>query len=124
MLRGMADRSTQIRAVSSEQRLAILRLLQAPAQHFGQQWSADPAEFGVCVTLIAEALGVSQPTATRHIQLLRDAGFITVRRFQKWSYCRRNEAALADYLSWFAREVGPVPPPDTADDKPPPAAQG
>ncbi|WP_428696646.1 ArsR/SmtB family transcription factor [Stappia sp.] len=102
----MQDRSTQIRAISSEQRLEILRLLKTPNVHFAAQWSADPAEFGVCMTLIAEALGVSQPTASRHVDLLRQAGFITVRRKGKWAYCRRQEGALGDYLSWISETLG------------------
>ena len=102
----MTDRSSQIRALASEQRLRVLRLLRTPAEHFGSQWSADPVEVGVCVTLIAEALAVSQPTASRHVELLKQAGFITVRRHQKWSYCKRDEAALAEYLQWLAEETG------------------
>ena len=99
------DRSTQIKAMASAQRLKIMNLLARPAQHFGDQWSADPAEFGVCMTLIAEALGVSQPTASRHLDILKQAGFITVQRHMKWSYCKRDEAAIADYLRWLGAEL-------------------
>ncbi|WP_306027654.1 helix-turn-helix transcriptional regulator [Stappia sp. MMSF_3263] len=101
----MQDRSIQIRAMSSAQRLEILRLLKTPETYFATQWSADPVEFGVCMTLIAEALGVSQPTASRHIDLLRQAGFITVRRKGKWAYCRRQEAVLGDYLRWISETL-------------------
>ncbi|WP_199444728.1 ArsR/SmtB family transcription factor [Acidocella aminolytica] len=38
------------------------------------------------MTLIAEALGVAQPTASRHLDILRQAQFIVVRRYLKWSY--------------------------------------
>lgn len=106
----MQDRSTQVRAVASTQRLEILRLLKAPEEHFSGQWSADPIEFGVCMTLIAEALGVAQPTASRHIDLLRQAGFVTVRRKGKWAYCRRDETALRDFLSWISDTLGARPP--------------
>lgn len=99
------DRSTQIKAVASEPRLTVLRLLAEPKKHFGHQWSADPVEFGVCMTLIAEALAVAQPTASRHLEVLRQAGFITVRRHLKWSYCKRNEVAIKDYLAWLGAEL-------------------
>ncbi|RCW88080.1 ArsR family transcriptional regulator [Paracoccus lutimaris] len=99
------DRSTQIKAMASQPRLLILRLLAAPQKHFGQQWSADPAELGVCMTLIAEALAVAQPTASRHLDILRQAGFITVRKHLKWSYCKRDEAAISDYLDWLRAEL-------------------
>ena len=99
------DRSTQIKAMASEKRLTVLRLLANPQGHFGQQWSADPAAFGVCMTLIAEALAVAQPTASRHLDILRQAGFITVRKHLKWSYCKRDETAIRDYLDWLATEL-------------------
>lgn len=99
------NRSTQIKAVSSETRMSILRLLARPKQHFADQWSADPVEFGVCMTLIADALSIAQPTASRHLDILKQAGFITVRRHQKWSYCKRDEAAIRDYLDWLGQEL-------------------
>ncbi len=99
------DRATQIKAMSSEQRLTVLRLLAKPKTHFGHQWSADPAEFGVCMTLIAEALAVAQPTASRHLEILKQAGFITVRKHLRWSYCKRDEAAIREYLDWLGNEL-------------------
>ena len=85
--------------------MRILKLLAEPEAHFKGQWSADPVTFGVCMTLIAEAIGVTQPTASRHIDILRQAGFITVRRHAKWSYCRRDEAAIRDYLDWLKLDL-------------------
>lgn len=93
--------------MASAQRLTILKWLAAPQQHFSHQQSADPLDFGVCMTLIAEALGIAQPSASRHLAILREAGFITVRKHLKWSYCRRDEAAISDYLDWLARELAP-----------------
>ncbi|XQZ47458.1 ArsR family transcriptional regulator (plasmid) [Paracoccus yeei] len=107
MMMGM-DRSTQIRAMASEPRLRILQLLAEPGKHFGHQWSADPVEFGVCMTLIAEALAVAQPTASRHLDILRQAGFISVQKHLKWSYCKRNDAAISGYLDWLGREISAV----------------
>ncbi|WP_230312395.1 ArsR/SmtB family transcription factor [Paracoccus lichenicola] len=91
--------------MASEPRLRILRLLAEPGKQFGHQWSADPVEFGVCMTLIAEALTVAQPTASRHLDILRQAGFISVRKHLKWSYCKRDEAAISGYLDWLGREI-------------------
>lgn len=98
-------REAQLRAISSDVRMTILRLLRDPAAHFSGQVSADPVAFGVCMTLIAEALGIAQPTASRHLDLLRQAGFLTVRRQGKWSYCRRDEAAIRDFLAWLKRDL-------------------
>lgn len=57
------------------------------------------------MTLIAEALGVSQPTASRHLDILKRAGFITVRKRLNWSYCKRDETAIREYLQWLAAEL-------------------
>jgi DNA-binding transcriptional ArsR family regulator len=91
--------------MASEPRLTVLRLLAEPRKQFGHQWSADPVEFGVCMTLIAEALSVSQPTASRHLDILKQAGFLKVRKHLKWSYCKRDDAAILDYLDWLAKEL-------------------
>lgn len=99
------DRSTQIKAMASDKRVEILRLLSAPETHFSQQWSADPVAVGVCIQLIAEALNIAQPTASRHVELLKHAGFITVQKQQKWSYCKRDDAALQDYFQWLKGEI-------------------
>lgn len=88
--------------------MKILRLLAEPKKHFANQWSADPAEFGVCMTLIAEALDVAQPTASRHLDILKQANFVTVKRYKKWSYCTRNDAAVHEYLHWLKVELALV----------------
>jgi len=101
----MADRSDQIKALSSESRMEILRLLKNPGQEFSHQESADPGDFGVCMNLIAERMGVAQPTISRHIELLRRADFLEIRKQQKWSYCSRNEQALTDYHRWLSASL-------------------
>lgn len=105
MTKRMPAREDQVKALSSELRLELLRLLEDPGRHFHAQESADPVEMGVCVQLLAEHFGVSQPTMSRHVDLLRRAGFISARRSQKWTYCSRDEAALADYAQWFLQTL-------------------
>lgn len=99
------DRSIQIKAMASEPRIKVLKLLSEPEKHFANQWSADAKEFGVCMTLIAQALDIAQPTASRHIDILKQAGFITTKRHMKWSYCQRDEDAIADYFCWLKSEI-------------------
>ena len=97
----MPDRAAQIKALSSDVRLEILRLLKEPKANFPDQMSADPEEVGVCMHMIAERVGLSPPTVTRHVDLLRQARFITVEKRHRWSYCARNEAELSDYHAWL-----------------------
>ncbi len=97
----MTNRADQVKALANEMRIEILRILDQPGTHFSGQESADPEETGVCVQLIAAHFGVSQPTMSRHIELLKRANFIVAKRQQKWTYCSRNEAALTEYASWL-----------------------
>lgn len=106
MTKRMTDRSDQIKALASETRMEILRLLLTPAKEFAHQESADPAEVGVCMNLIAERMGVAQPTISRHIDLLRRAGFLKIRKQQKWSYCLRDEESLKEYCDWLSQTLG------------------
>ena len=101
----MIDRETQIKALSGQTRLKVLRLLIEPLEHFPHQESADPVVFGVCMNLIAENLGMSQPTISRHLDLLRQSEFITVKKHKQWSYCKRNEKALSEYYRWMRKEL-------------------
>jgi ArsR family transcriptional regulator len=101
----MPNREDQVKALSNETRIEVLRVLDQPMLHFGAQESADPVKTGVCVQMIAEHFGVSQPTMSRHIELLRRADFLITKRQQKWTYCQRNEAAIADYARWLSQTL-------------------
>ena len=94
----MDDLVEQTKAIASGARMAILDWLKEPRRHFGHQVSGDPSEIGVCVTLIAAKLGMSQPTVSRHLELLRRAEFVDVTRIGRWSYFSRNEAKISEYL--------------------------
>jgi ArsR family transcriptional regulator len=101
----MSNREDQIKALSSELRMEVLRVLDKPRKNFRHQESADPVKTGVCMNLIAEHFDVSQPTMSRHLDLLKRADFISTVRQQKWTYCSRNEAALADYAKWMNKSL-------------------
>ncbi|MBX2855351.1 MAG: helix-turn-helix domain-containing protein [Rhodobacteraceae bacterium] len=97
----MVDRIEQSKALASETRMKILEWLKEPQRHFGHQESGDPQEIGVCVTLFADKLEMSQPTVSRHLELLRRAGFVNVNRIGRWSYFSREEDGLRNYRGWL-----------------------
>ena len=101
----MPDRVEQSKALASAARLSILGWLASPREHFAHQVTGDPAEIGVCVTLLTEKLGVAQPTVSRHLEVLARAGFVTVRRVGRWSFHARDADALADYKRWLDDNV-------------------
>jgi DNA-binding transcriptional ArsR family regulator len=97
----MDDRLEQAKALASDVRLKILESLRQPDTHFSHQATGKPSEIGVCVTLLTEKLGMAQPTASRHLELLRRAGFLKVNKVGRWSFFYRDEAGIAGYKEWL-----------------------
>ncbi len=97
----MEDRLEQTKALASKTRITILEWLKKPGSHFGHQKTGDPADIGVCVTLIANKLDMSQPTVSRHLDLLRRAGFVEAKRIGRWAFFSRKESGLSDYRTWL-----------------------
>jgi len=97
----MEKRIEQFKALASDARQTILRWLAEPQAHFAHQVTGPPEEIGVCVTLLTEKLGMAQPTVSRHLELLRRAGFVRAEKVGRWSYYRRDEAAVTDFKGWL-----------------------
>lgn len=83
-----------IRAVANGRRLQILEWLKRPRKHFPPQVYGDLVKDGVCGVLIARKLRVSQPTASEHLKILTQAGFLRGKRIRQWTFYRRDEAAI------------------------------
>jgi len=72
-----------------------LHWLKDPTAHFRPQVDGDLVKDGVCSVLIAEKMKVSAPTASEHLNLLKDAGLITSKRVKQWTMYKRDEKRLA-----------------------------
>ena len=83
-----------LRALANERRLQILDWLKQPRKHFRPQVDGDLVEDGVCGVLIAEKLGVSQPTASEHMKILLEAGLVRAKRIKQWIFYKRDEARI------------------------------
>jgi len=44
--------------------------------------------------LIAEKLGVSQPTASEHMKILLRAGLVRAKRIKQWTFYKRDETSV------------------------------
>lgn len=93
------DLEAVLKALASERRLQILDWLRDVEANFPPQEHGDPIADGACNLFIVERLGVSQPTGSRHLKVLVDAGLIVPTRRKGWTYYRRNEQALAAVAS-------------------------
>lgn len=94
-------RAEQLKAIASEARVSILTWLQEPAVHFPKQETGDPDDIGVCVTLIAKKLNMSQPTTSRHLDILRRSGLLTSEKVQSWSFFKRNDTEIKSFRTWL-----------------------
>jgi ArsR family transcriptional regulator len=86
------DAATVFRALGDETRLCILGLL--PQKR-------------LCVCQIAQALGISQPNASKHLSRLRSAGIIGCKKISQWCFYTVSETFKQNYSAlWtFLRGV-------------------
>jgi DNA-binding transcriptional ArsR family regulator len=91
-----------IKALASDRRLMILEWLREPQAHFPPQQDGDLVRDGVCSLLIAEKLGVSQPTCGDHLKVLARAGLIQGKKIKQWVFYRRDEERIAAIKSMLA----------------------
>jgi DNA-binding transcriptional ArsR family regulator len=94
-----------LRAFASKPRLQILGWLKQPRAHFREQIDGDLVEDGVCGLLIAEKLGVSQPTVTEHMKLLVEIGAVRAKRIKQWTFYKRDEERIRALKTEIVDEV-------------------
>jgi DNA-binding transcriptional ArsR family regulator len=92
-----------MRALANEHRLQILDWLRDPRAHFPPQVDGDLVEDGVCGVLIAQKLGLSQPTVSEHLRILVQAGLIRPKRIKQWTFYRRDPARIRALKKSFAQ---------------------
>jgi DNA-binding transcriptional ArsR family regulator len=86
-----------IRALANNKRLQILQWLKNPHKHFPPQVDGDLVADGVCSVFIADKLGVSQPTASEHLKILTQAGFVIPSRIKQWIFYKRDEERIRGF---------------------------
>ena len=82
------------RALANDRRLQILEWLKDPRRHFPPQVDGDLVQDGVCGLLIARKLRVSHPTASEHLKILSQAGFLRGKRIKQWTFYKRDEREI------------------------------
>ena len=79
------------KALASDKRLQVLEWLRDSRAHFPPQRDGDLVDDWVCSLLIAEKLGVSQPTCGEHLKVLSRAGLIRGKKIKQWVFYQRDE---------------------------------
>ncbi len=83
-------------ALSSGVRVGILNWMRDSESNFESRVEGDLSSDGVCVNLIAARAGISQPTASRHLSILKEAGLVETKRVAQRNYHRRDEAGIEE----------------------------
>lgn len=90
---GVADAerlASALRVLADPSRLRLLGLIQA--QPGGE----------ACVCHLTDPLGLSQPTVSHHLKVLRDAGLVEREQRGSWAFYRVLPEALADLRALLA----------------------
>ncbi len=85
-----------IKALANERRLLILEWLKEPEAHFPPQVDGDLIDDGVCGALIAEKLGLSQPTVSEHMKVLTHAELVRSKRIKQWTFYKRDDKRIEE----------------------------
>src|SRR6266851_5722683 len=97
--------SPAMRALASERRLQVLEWLKDPAAHFPPQIDGDLVQDGVCGVLIADKLGVSQPTASEHLKILVQTGLVRAKRIKQWTFYKRDEDRIDEMKQTILKTI-------------------
>ena len=88
-----------MKVLGNERRLQVLEWLVDPVAHFQPQRDGDLVDDGVCLVFIADKLGISQPSASKHMELLAGAGLVRAKPIGRWTFYRRDEMGVAASLA-------------------------
>jgi DNA-binding transcriptional ArsR family regulator len=94
-----------LKALANDRRLQILEWLKDPTAHFRKQTDGDLETDGVCGVLIAEKLGLSQPTVSIHMKALTRCGLVRAKRIKQWTFYRRDERRIAEIKKAIVRLI-------------------
>ncbi len=85
-------------ALADPVRIAILELIANPPQ---QQSCLSCEADGVCVCEFVQHLQISQPRASYHLRILKEANLVSEQPRGKWTYYRLN----SDQISAFCTQL-------------------
>lgn len=82
--------------LGSSRRLLIVSWLADPVSHFRPQVDGDLLEDGVCVALITEKIGLTQPTVTSHMKAMTDVGLVEPKKIKNWVFYKLKQEVVAE----------------------------
>lgn len=96
------------KALANATRRQILQWLKSPGEHFDErEYQLRGLEFssGVCVSDIGSKAGLAQSVMSSYLQGMQRAGLLESERIGKWTYYRRNEKTIRDFVDFVSTEL-------------------
>ena len=93
------------KVLSNSTRVNILRWLKEPEKNFPPHQDIDHFDDGVCVGYIQEKAGLSQSTVSTYLTSMQQADLVIPTRHGKWTYYRRNEKVIQEYIDALKEEL-------------------
>lgn len=93
------------KALSNSTRLDILKWLKDPEANFPPHKELGHFKDGVCGQNIQDKSGLSQPTISHYLNGMQKAGLLTTTRHGKWTYFKRNEKVITQFLEFMKSEL-------------------
>lgn len=86
------------KSLANSTRVNILEWLKDPEQHFPPHPTIGHFNFGVCGTFIQQKTEMSQSTISTYLVNMEKCGLLIATRKGKWTYFKRNETTISDYI--------------------------
>lgn len=93
------------KALANETRMDIMRWLQEPEVNFRPHKDGKDFSDGVCSQVIQEKTGMSQSTISHYLSILQRSELVIAERIGKWTYYRRNDATIRNFLSQLQQKL-------------------
>lgn len=93
------------KALSNQVRVDILNWLKDPEQNFPPHLELGHFDFGVCLVFIKNKANLSQSTISQYMSQLQNVGLVTATRLGKWTYFKRNEENIKNYINQLNKEL-------------------
>ncbi|QHI34671.1 hypothetical protein IMCC3317_00140 [Kordia antarctica] len=93
------------KVLANQTRLDILKWLKNPEKNFPPHQDIKHFDFGVCVNNIRDKSGLSQSTISLYMSTMENVKLVILTRVGKWSYYKRNEETIANYLAEISKQL-------------------
>lgn len=92
-------------AAGAERLAAVLKVIAEPTRLRLLSLVAAHQDSEECICNLTDVVGLSQPTVSHHMAVLRDAGLVEAEKVGQWMWYRRNERALRELARALNDEV-------------------